>query len=107
FRSMGDRRGQAVALNSVAAAYEDLNDLVTALDNYRQALKLSQEIGDRDFEAITQYYIGRVSRSSGDIEQALSYYQRSITLARALGQRRVEAYALVETANIYEERGSK
>ena len=41
FRSMGDRRGQAVALNSVAAAYEDLNDLVTALAQRAQLWRCS------------------------------------------------------------------
>ena len=49
-----------------------------ALQNYQQALVITQEVGDRAGEGATLNNIGGVYRVRGQYDQALQNYQRAL-----------------------------
>ena len=56
---MGDRGGEATALNDIGVVYDDLGERQKALDYYNQALPLYHAVGDRKGEAITLDSLGK------------------------------------------------
>ncbi|HEX8335384.1 MAG TPA: CHAT domain-containing protein, partial [Pyrinomonadaceae bacterium] len=107
FRALGNRQGEAAALNGIAHAYEDLNEPLSALDNYARALQLYEQIGNRDFTALNKLYVGRMYYLLGDSARALDHYRQSLALSREVGNRDIEAHALNGVGMIYDAGGEK
>ena len=105
FQSIGDRYGEAVALNAVGQGYEFLDDQPLALNNYQQALHIFQDIAAVDGISMSMFKIARMHDFAGRFEQALSYYDRSVAISHATGKVRTEGFALNEIATIYVKQG--
>ncbi|MBO0784087.1 MAG: tetratricopeptide repeat protein, partial [Ktedonobacteraceae bacterium] len=104
-RAAGDRRGEAVTLNSIGLAYKWLGEIQKALDYYDQALPLRRAVGDRRGEASTLNNIGAVYDSLGEKQRALEYFNRALPLWRAVGNRRGEATTLHNIGSVYDTLG--
>jgi tetratricopeptide (TPR) repeat protein len=59
-----------------------------ALDGYRRALAIFEELGDRGGMASSYHQLGMVAEERGDYEQALDWYRQSLTIKESLGDRR-------------------
>src|ERR1700741_3294764 len=105
FHAIGDRYGEAIALNVIGQGYEFLDDQQLALNNYQQALRIYTEIGAVDGISTSTFKIARMHDLAGRFEQALSYYDRSVQISRASGKVRTEGFALNEIATLYVKQG--
>jgi len=64
-RSIGDRRIESTALNSIGLVYNSLGETRKALDYYNQALPMLRSVGDKRIETATLNNIGRAYDTLG------------------------------------------
>ncbi len=81
-RKMGDRRGEAIALNNIAGIYEDKGDYQKALEYYMRSLELQDDPRER---AKTLNNIGILYSKLGDYKNAERYLKQAIELAEKSG----------------------
>lgn len=92
--TVGDRLGQAGALNNVGAVRRLTGDYTGAEDAHRQALTLYQDLGDQLGQANALNYLGAVLHLTGDYSAAESAHRQAFTLYEDLGERLGQANAL-------------
>ena len=97
FRVMGDRNGEADALDSIGRVYGSRQQ---ALDYLQQALAIWREVGNRRGEAKTLKNIGDRYHFIQP-QQALNYYQQALQISREIGDRSGEANTLISIGNLY------
>lgn len=105
FHSIGDRYGEAIALNGIGQDYELLQDQQLALNSYEQALRLFADIAFVDGISMSAYKIATMHHRAERFEQALDYYDRSVQTSRGAGNVRLEGFALNEIATMYVKQG--
>src|SRR6185503_12508646 len=105
FRQTGDKQGQAVALNGIATAYEDLNEYEAAIDNYSAALTLYTEIRNKRLIALNKFVLGRALFRTGERDKAERSFLESLELSRNIDDQVIEASALQSLAAVYFGRG--
>jgi tetratricopeptide (TPR) repeat protein len=93
---IGDRLGEAAALDNTACISTHLARHEEARRYYEQTLAIYREIGDQLNEATVLVNLGELARLSGDLGQAQVYYQQSLDGCRAVGARGGEAIALLD-----------
>ena len=71
-----------------------------ALDNYNEALKISEEIGDVEGKSMALSNIGTVYSSWGKYEDALNYYQQTLQIFQEIGNVQGKSGALNNIGNI-------
>jgi CHAT domain-containing protein/Flp pilus assembly protein TadD len=81
--------------------------LRSALEKFKQALPLWQQLDDKKFEAVTLNGIGIIYRDLGDKQQALNYLNQALPLWRKLDQKTLEAGTFESIALLYESLGDK
>jgi len=101
FRRMGNKQGEAAALNGIARAYQDLNDYDSALYNYNKASSIYEQLGQRANMGLSKFLVARVSYEKGHVDEATKYYNESLTLSREAGDRVTEAHALKGLGSVY------
>ncbi len=106
-RAVGNRAGEATALNNIGLVYSDLGEQQKALDYYNRALPLWRAVGARTGEATTLNNIGVVYDALGEKQQALDYYNQALPLRRAVGDRDGEATTLSNLGVVYDALGEK
>jgi CHAT domain-containing protein len=94
FRLIGNKRGEAIALNNIGKVYSDLGDKEKALNYFKQSLPIRRAIGDKGGEATTLANIGGVYFELGDKEQTLKFYNESLPLFHSIGDKRGKADTL-------------
>jgi CHAT domain-containing protein/Tfp pilus assembly protein PilF len=94
FRTIGEKRREAITLNNIGVAYAALGEREKSLDYYQQALSLRQSIGDKPGEASTLTSMGQVYASAGDGQKALEFYRQALPLRKTAGDRLGEATTL-------------
>lgn len=94
-RRLGDRGGEARALNALSAAYQERRDFDEALTYILQALDIYRELGDPLGEAKALLNIGNVHLRRGESDEAITSYLRSLDIFRELD----EAYGLGQILN--------
>lgn len=94
YRSVGDRGGEARALNFIGLAYSELAENRKALDYYKQSLSLHQASGDIAGEASVLNNIGLAHSRLSEVATAIEYFNRAVPLRRASGDRQGEAITL-------------
>jgi CHAT domain-containing protein len=99
--SIGNRHSEAIALNALGQAYENVSDYSLAFNNYEKALRLFQSIDAIDGESVSTFKIAKTYHLRKDYDQALKYYERCLKLSRAARKARTEVNALTEMAKIY------
>lgn len=122
FAELEDVRGQAAAVNGVAAARSNLGDCAGALADFQRGAELARQAGAPEEEgyALAEHAdcllrLGRAEPALAGARQALDLargsdrmsYQRALVLAgraqRALGQREAALASFAEAAAIVEE----
>jgi CHAT domain-containing protein/Flp pilus assembly protein TadD len=78
-----------------------------AIEKWKQALPLWQQVGDKRGEATILNNIGLVYDSLGDKQQALKFYNQSLPLKRQVGDKGGEATTLNNIGSVYSDLGDK
>jgi tetratricopeptide (TPR) repeat protein len=93
-RELGNRRGEAVALNNLCVVARDQYDHA-AVERYgRSSLEISREIGDRHLEALGLMHLGTALRGQDRPDEADTSFQRSYEIFEQLGEQRALAALL-------------
>jgi len=93
-RHLGDRLGQANALNGLGIVRRLTGDFPAAAQALEQALGIYRDIGNRGGEAAALNKRGTLHRVSRDLAQAEGCHQQALELARAIARSWDEAHAL-------------
>ena len=80
YKSIGDLRGQAMALNALGDFLFQNREKQKALDIYRQAFPISKTVADKGILLDTLYNLARVYKDLGSYEVALSLVKQSFEL---------------------------
>lgn len=99
-RELGEREGEAVALNNIAMIYKDKGDYDKALEYFQQALKLSED----DEQRATAYNnIAIIYSDKGDYNKAIEYLQKAIELGERVGDYHGVAQTYLNLGDTYRE----
>jgi tetratricopeptide (TPR) repeat protein len=91
---LGDRAGEAMALEDLGTLCGQVGQAHTALDHSRRALALWTELGDQSGRQGCLADIGNVHRQRGEFTQATECLTRSLEIARQHGNRPGEGSVL-------------
>ncbi|MGV9540157.1 ATP-binding protein [Nocardia beijingensis] len=104
-RELGDRLGEADALNALGRVRRLTGDYKQATDLHQQALTLYRDLCHRSGEADALKNVGRLRFLADDYEQAVDLIQQALDIYRELGDRLGEADALDALGRICETTG--
>jgi tetratricopeptide (TPR) repeat protein len=93
-RRLGDRHGEATALNSLGVAYQDLRRFEQSQDCHQRALVIFSELGDRHGEGLALTNLGNIHHERRQWGEAADWYLRSLPARRAAGDRYGEGQTL-------------
>lgn len=82
---IGDKKGIAISLSSLATVYETEGDIAKALDYLERSLKIREEIEDKSGVAGSLNNIGRIYLNEKKYSEALKFCSRSMTISKELG----------------------
>jgi len=95
FRRLGDRQGEAEALEVLGGVTSDLRGSVRiAEEAYRRVLELYREMGDGMGQARTLAWLGRALLDGGRVAEAKAALEEALRMGRAHHERISEAKAL-------------
>jgi tetratricopeptide (TPR) repeat protein len=95
-RHLGDRLGQASALNDLGDVWQLMSDYPAAAQALEQALGIYRDLGDRLGQANALRDLGVVRRATGDYPAAARAHEQALGLYRDVGDRLGQANALRE-----------
>lgn len=104
-RSLGDKAGEAEALNHAGNQRLGHHDHAAALGFYQASLALREALGDADAQAASLNNIALVHRRSGDLADALQVLYRAEDLARQGGDPQALTYVLSNLGRLLAELG--
>ncbi len=104
-RTIGDRHGQALALEGLGEVQQRTGDYPAAAASLAQALQLSRDLGDRHGQAWALNQLGVVQWLTGDYPAAAASLARALQLSRDLGDRSGQAWALYDLGVVQERTG--
>jgi len=81
----------ALALHGLAMIDLNEGDYASALDNFKESLKIFQQLGDRASEASTWHALATIDFNNGDYASAFEKYEKSLKIQQQLGDRTGEA----------------
>ncbi len=81
-RELGDKRGEASALNNIAGVYRSKGDLDKALDYLEQSLRLKTDEKDK---VTTLNNIATIYTDKGNFTKAVEYFKKSIEISERVG----------------------
>ena len=84
-RQVGDRAGQARALNSLGSASRTVGSTARARELFDQALRVREEIDDEAGISVTTFNLGQLAMDDGDYATARRLYERSHDIDASLG----------------------
>ncbi len=92
---LGDRLGQANALNYLGAVRWRMADYRSAVEPLEQALHIYRDIGDRLGQANALLYLGTTLQSTGDYPAGAQVLEQALKIYRDIGDRLGQANALL------------
>lgn len=92
--TLGDLRGQAETLQTMALLDLRRGDHETARSRIVKALEMVQHTGDRAGFAEAQYKLAAIDMQRGDLQLAREEFEKALQLKREIGERRGEAAVL-------------
>lgn len=101
-RSIGDKRGEAWALNAVGWSYAKLGDCGPAHAHCSKALAAFREAGNPLGEGVTLDSLGYVQNQLGRPAEAVALYQEAIVKYREIDERYCHAETLLNLGDAYE-----
>jgi tetratricopeptide (TPR) repeat protein/transcriptional regulator with XRE-family HTH domain len=93
-RHLGDRVGQANALNDLGVVRRQTGEYPAAARALEQALDIYRDLGDRLGQANAHSDLGVVRRMTGDYQAAAQAQELALSIYRDLGDRQGQANAL-------------
>ena len=93
-RQIGDRPGQALALNGLGDVRRLAGDYPAAARDLQEALGIGRDLGDRPGQALALTHLAQVRQQSGDLPGADRDLQEALGICRDLGNRPGQALAL-------------
>jgi tetratricopeptide (TPR) repeat protein len=84
-KTLGDRELEAVALTNLGASYNTAQQYHRAIEKYRQAISIFQELADLDLEIWALTHLGTTYSCLQDYARAVMIYRKAIALASAEG----------------------
>ncbi len=99
-QNIGDRLGQANALNDLGAVRHITGDYAAATRDLGEGLAISRDIGDRLGQANALASLGVVQRATGDYPGAVRDLAEALGLYRDLGNRIGQARALTYLGSV-------
>ncbi|MEW9534457.1 tetratricopeptide repeat protein [Microbispora sp. NPDC049125] len=98
-------RHRAIGLLQLGVIAQERGDHEQALEQYRRALAVFEELGIRDGVAAGYHQLGNVAYLRGDHDQALEWYRESLAVNKELGDRSRMAAGHHQLGVIAQERG--
>jgi tetratricopeptide (TPR) repeat protein len=105
YRQLGDRRREALELNTLGRAYRDRGEHQEAIVCYTQALGIFQLLGNRRGECLSLSNLGLAHDAQGNRPKAVHCYEQALDIARLLGDRQIEGQILANLATTYRRQG--
>jgi CHAT domain-containing protein len=84
YETIGDHRGQAIALNNYGDFLLKLPQNQKALDTFSQALPLSEKVKDKSILTNTLYNLAGAHKALGNYEAGLSFIEQSLKIIEDL-----------------------
>ena len=107
FRSLGDRRGEALTLIASGDMHSWLGEKQQAFDLLNRALALVRSMGDKRWEPTILAKLGWALFQMGEKQRSLDYYRDGLRLYQAANIRPGEAALLSDMGEIYYSSGQK
>ncbi|MGC4806470.1 ATP-binding protein [Micromonospora sp. DT233] len=104
-RTLGDRRGEAEALESLGKAHFQARQLDEAVRYHRAALAIRQSIGDEHGTAVSVNALGLLGLRHRRLTDALTHFTDSLTRFERIGNQRWQALLLSNLAETRYELG--
>lgn len=109
YRSVGDRSGEAKALNNLGIAHQSLSQYGAAIAYYQQASSLFRQLQDRLGEATVLLQFGAAYSDLAQYDKAIDLFQQALVSFRQSGsvteqrpRRESEAKALTNLGTAYQ-----
>jgi transcriptional regulator with GAF, ATPase, and Fis domain len=97
---LGDKRAEAVALGSLAIAYQRAGKTQEAKDAYERALVLAEAAKDAWTVSTTRLNLAVLAQAAGDLGQALLHLEAAVDMGRRAGAKMAVQRALFNLANL-------
>jgi tetratricopeptide (TPR) repeat protein len=94
FRKLGDRSGEAIALQHLGEIDRELADRKGACGHFEESLAIARTIMHRDLEGECERMLGEVALEEGDFPTARARFTRSLEVCSDAEDKRGEATAL-------------
>ncbi|MEO3777284.1 tetratricopeptide repeat protein [Micromonospora sp. B11E3] len=104
-RALGDRRGEAEALESLGKAHFQARQLTEAAEHHRAALAIRRETGDEHGTAVSVNALGLLGLRHRRLTDSLAHFADSLAIFERLGDRRWQALLLSNLAETRYELG--
>ncbi|HUE80464.1 MAG TPA: CHAT domain-containing tetratricopeptide repeat protein [Pyrinomonadaceae bacterium] len=101
WRSVGDRKREALALTNLGIVNWNLSQYGIARDHLEQALVIWREVKDRYGEEATLNSLGGISQYLRQYEKAKDYLNQSLAIVREMKDKRAEGATLNKLGNVY------
>ena len=105
YKELKDTIKTASCLSNIGYAYQQKNDLLSALNYNKQSLSLREKIEDKQGEAISFTNIGMIYNDLGDTSMALNYFKKGLDLFDKLGHKEGLATANNNMGSVYHDKG--
>jgi predicted ATPase/DNA-binding winged helix-turn-helix (wHTH) protein len=89
-RQLGNRQGEATALNNLCLNARDRQDHAAVLQQGSESLALAREIGDRNLEGLALMHLGTALQGIGRPADAEASFLQSLEIFIALGEKRAQ-----------------
>ena len=99
-RGQGDRRNEAIILNSLGVSLTRLGRPDEARTVLEESLTLSRHLGEEELEAHALASLGQVSLSAHDLSGAAEYFERSRAVRHTIGDRVGEGWMHLRLAGL-------
>lgn len=97
---LGNRRGEAVALNNLCLIARDRHDHAAVLQQGTAGLAIAREIGDRNLEALALMHLGTALRGLDRPADAEASFRQSLAIFQELGEKRAQGTLLNFLGNL-------
>ncbi|OQD51664.1 hypothetical protein BM536_038805 [Streptomyces phaeoluteigriseus] len=93
-RELGDRHSEAIALDNLGTALDQVRRFEEAITAHNQAIDICRELGDRHSEGQTLNNLGLVLRQVRRFDEAITAHTQATDICREFGDRHSEGIAL-------------
>jgi predicted ATPase/DNA-binding XRE family transcriptional regulator len=105
WRSLGDRRREAMALNNLGTEAQEQGDYVRAIAFYEESVAIKRDLGEPRTTAVSLGNLGDVLRDVGAFARAEALFVESRALYEQAGDRWGVAVAMTNLGDILRRRG--